>query len=221
MACVVDFKSPNGEWVGSYMSGGKQIVTRSYKLWHDVQYRCKIGGSYQESKPTYEGCTNYFVDYQSFTTWCQGQVGYMEIDPCGRYWALDKDVLNGKSIIGYGPDNCCFIPIELNGLLQLQVSRQNDLPLGVIKRNRKRSPFCAQVNIDGKNVYLGAYKTTESAHKAWQIAKQLRICAMISKYQKLVDKRVIDKLSLIAYNLEQDINLNKETVNFGGVPLAA
>lgn len=220
MACVLDFKSPNGEWVGSYRSNGKQVLTRSYKLWNDVQYRCKLGGSYQKSRPTYEGCTNYFVDYQSFTTWCQVQVGYMEVDPCGRYWALDKDVLNDTPAIGYGPNTCCFMPIELNGLLQLQASRQNDLPLGVIKRDRKRSPFCAQVNIDGKNIYLGSYKTEELAHKAWQVAKQLRVCTMISKYAELVDKRVIDKLSLIAYNLEQDIHLNKETVGFGGVSLA-
>lgn len=221
MGCVVDFKSPGGEWVGSYRSNNKQIKTRSYVLWHNIKTRSKIDGNYQSKRPTYEGCVNYFESYQIFASWCQNQVGYMEIDTCGRYWALDKDVLNNTSTIGYGPNNCCFIPIELNGLLQLQMSGQNDLPLGVVHRNRKRSPFSAQVNIEGKNVYLGAYKTKESAHKAWQIAKQLRIYAMISKYKTLVDKRVIDKLSLIAYNLGQDINLNKETVEFGGVPLAA
>lgn len=220
MSCVVDFKSPDGLWVGSYRLNGQQIKTRSYTIWHNIKTRCNVGGNYQNKRPTYKGCTNYFSDYQFFADWCQHQIGYMEVDVCGRYWALDKDILNTTEYTGYSPETCCFVPIELNGLLQIQVSNQNSLPLGVIKRDRK-TPFSAQINIDGKNKHLGCFKSEYEAHKVWQSAKYDRICAMVVKYQGLVDKRVIDRLNLIGYNLVQDINLNRETIDFGGVPLAA
>lgn len=221
MACVEDFKSSSGEWVGSYRHEGRQIVTRSYKLWYDVQYRCKIGGPYQKARPTYQGCVNYFSGYQPFVDWCQSQVGYMEIDSCGRYWALDKDLLNDTDLIGYSPKTCCFVPVELNGLLQLQSSKRNNFPIGVIKRDRKKKPFSAQINLEGKNKYLGSYKTAQEAHKAWQMAKRTKVCEMIDKYKDLVDSRVIDRLISIANLLEKDFSLNKETVKFGGVSLAA
>lgn len=221
MSCVVqDFKSPEGLWVKSYRVDGKQIFTRSWKLWHDIQYRCKVDGVYQKSRPTYVGCVNSFIDYQSFAGWCQIQVGYSATDECGRCWALDKDVLNTKNSIGYGPDNCCFLPIELNSLLQIQVSGRNGLPLGVIYSNRKRSPYKAQINTKGKNTYLGAYASKIAAHKAWQDAKIVRIKEMISKYRGKVDHRVIDMLSSIVCKIEEDIIVGSETTKLGGVPLA-
>lgn len=221
MACVVDFKTPNGEWVGSYNCNGKQVHTRAYKLWHDVLWRCKVGGKYQEKKPTYLGCVNYFDDYQSFAEWCQVQVGYMKRDTNGKFYSLDKDILSETRFVGYAPDTCCFVPVGLNSLLQLQHSSRTDMPIGVTKRDTRKVTYQARINYEGKNKYLGTYDSKEGAHKAWQNAKHINLETALREYEGLVDMRVIDKLKLITYNLAQDINLNKETVEFGGVPLAA
>lgn len=221
MACVEDFRLPSGSWAGSYMSSGKQVMTRSYKLWHDINNRCNPDSVFQKARPTYLGCINSFMNHQHLAEWCQAQVGYMNIDTSGRFWAIDKDILNYGGLAEYSPETCCFVPNELNNLLRLANFKGNDLPLGVVFKKRMKNPYVAQISYNSKNFHIGTFGTKEAAHKEWQIAKHVKICDAVFKYDGRVDSRVLDKLKLIAYNLEQDIVLGKETFEFGGVSLAA
>jgi hypothetical protein len=60
---VPDIKDTNGKWIKSYCpSSYTQCHTRAGKLWHAVNFRCKIGGLTQNNRPTYLGVTNGFKD---------------------------------------------------------------------------------------------------------------------------------------------------------------
>lgn len=120
---VPDFKDAAGQWVKGYGLCGTGYITRAYQSWNRVRDRCKIGGKYQQRKPTYIGCTmtENFEDFQFFAEWVQAQVGYS----CNGY-QLDKDILVAGNKV-YGENTCVFVPQQLNMFLVAPVL---DNPLG-------------------------------------------------------------------------------------------
>ena len=44
--------------------------------------------------------------------------------------------------------------------------------IGVMQRNRKRSPWYAEIRLNGKKKYLGSFATKEEAQQAFLIAKR-------------------------------------------------
>lgn len=95
-----------------------------YKAWKHMLERCfcpKLKRKY----PTYEDvtCVDEWLYFSRFKSW-------MEI----QHWegkALDKDILNSGNLI-YSPDNCIFIPKNLNNFLtNTQRTKISGLPLGV------------------------------------------------------------------------------------------
>ena len=79
-------------------------------------------------QPTYIECSaseNFkFLEY--FSKWCNKQIGFKN-----NNWQLDKDILvKGNKI--YSEETCCFVPHEINNLLNKQTyGESRDLPVGV------------------------------------------------------------------------------------------
>lgn len=161
-----DFKDEKGLWCREKTTTENDVyvrrITRSGLLWGNVGSRCKQ--PYWYKYPTYEGTTNNFCDYQDFTDWCQSQLGYMNKDKSGRYWALDKDLINPDSK-SYSRENCMFVPNWINTILISCNSARGEYPIGV-NLHRESNKFIGKCE-----QYLGLFNTPMEAHKAWQERK--------------------------------------------------
>lgn len=175
-----DFKRPDGSWGKfwtEYNEDGVQLQmhTRSCVLWNNMNGRCRQGGAAQADRLSYGGCENHFESYDAFTDWCQDQYGYLNKNPQGTFWSLDKDILiHGNKI--YSPETCMFVPLSANNVLLGSDKTRGDDPIGVKLHIQgscvKYMAACRKR--DGTN-YVGVFYTPEEAHQAWQLAKIARL----------------------------------------------
>lgn len=176
---VPDFKRPDGSWGKFYSEaseeGRLQMHTRSCVLWNNVNNRCRKGSAQQRNKINYSEASNEFLNYDHFTDWCQDQYGYLEKNPNGTFWSLDKDILFHNNKV-YSPETCMFVPQVVNNLLVASDLCRGDLPVGVcLHVQGKCVKFMAGCRKrDGSN-YIGVFYTPEEAHRAWQKAKIARL----------------------------------------------
>ena len=139
---------------------GKQVMCPFYNRWHDMLQRC-YSAKLQVTRPTYAGCSvvEEWHSFSNFRSWM------VEQDWEGKH--LDKDLLvEGNKV--YGPDTCAFVSGNLNKLLTDASGSRGALPIGVVKKGKG---YQAQINKDGKRIYLGTFKTPGEAHNVWRKAK--------------------------------------------------
>ena len=89
---------------------GKVIL--SYYTWRDMLRRC-YSQAFQNKEPTYKGCAvcEDWMFYSNFKRWFDdSENGYCE------GYCLDKDIITKNNKV-YSPENCCFVPREINSLL--------------------------------------------------------------------------------------------------------
>lgn len=171
---VEDFKSTNGNWIKSFSVEGVHKKTRGFILWTSVNARCNPNGSAQKNNLRYIGSENLFNDYNSFIDWCHDQYGYMSKDENGRFWSLDKDLLEFGNK-HYSPDKCLFVPQRLNNLLVSSNKVRGEYPVGVYLDIKKNSIVALGSDGRGRTKYLGSFKCPYEAHRAWQKDKMEKI----------------------------------------------
>ena len=190
MTKVEDFKNSRGLWVRSYIREGRQISTRGGKLHDRMKSRCRLGGKTQKDQPTYMGCSYSEVlgDFQSFTTWCQKQVGYL------AGFALEKDVLvRGNKV--YSEDTCVFLPQTINNLLLQSGAIRGKYPIGVSSDKRwKTFQATCRYGVGRKSKFLGSYNTIEEAFLAYKTFKEATIRQVAEQYKAVVDVRAYNAL---------------------------
>ncbi|WP_142631663.1 hypothetical protein [Raoultella ornithinolytica] len=107
---------------------------------------------------------------------------YWYIDNVVDGWHLDKDILGGNE---YSPDNCIFVPREVNQLFR---KVPTSLSTGVVVNHKG---YQAQAKF-GKRVYkFGTYPTIEEAHAAYVSGRKSYIYKLSQKY------KAYPKLSLV------------------------
>lgn len=137
-----------------------------------------------------------------FKSWMEGQI-----------WVglqLDKDILlKGNRI--YSPETCAFVPSQLNSILNINLAKRSDNPIGVKKI--KNGKFEGRLNDQGSKVYLGTYASPERAHQAWQWAKAEQIERAVVWYatQDCFRNDVADALTQRVWQLRLDHVEGKET----------
>ncbi len=97
-------------------------------------------------------------------------------------WHLDKDILFPGNKV-YGPGFCCFVPPEINSLLNYHSNRQSKYGCGI--RLLSNGKFQVYGNFAGSPNYLGTYPDLISArvsyveHRLWvfEIYSKLAISA--------------------------------------------
>ena len=188
-----------------------QYVTRAGDLWSGVTRRCKEGGAYQDTQPTYIGVTNGFKDFQEFADWCQHQYGYLTKEKNSRFWQLDKDLkVFGNKV--YTPETCIFVPARVNSLLTSRASFRGEFPLGVSFKKQAQK-FQSHCNNGKGKVHLGLFTCTLEAHQAWQRYKIDMIRRTITE-----DEEIRNHLELVpillaqAQRIEDDLNTGRETM---------
>ena len=171
---------------------GKMV--KQYNLWTSMLKRC-YSVKYHEARPTYIGCnvSDNFKHYTYFFEWCQNQIGFGGCD-----FSLDKDLIY-KGNKEYNPDNCIFIPKEINNVLTKCNAARGILPIGVSKKGNNYIALC---RAEGKQICLGTYNTPELAFNAYKAFKEAHIKELAEKYKTTIDQRAY--LALMNYEVSID-----------------
>lgn len=139
-----------------------ELVSAASQCWRDMMDRC-----YEGKYPSYINCyvNDYWHDFQNFAKF------YIECPYRQTGWQLDKDILV-KGNKEYGPDTCCFVPVDINGYMKTNSNRRGDYPIGV-KLSYLRNSYESRVrDFDGKQILLGKYATPELAFEAYKSTKE-------------------------------------------------
>lgn len=161
---------------------GKQVVEKFYMVWLSMLMRCYNKGV-QERKPYYVGCT-VCEDWKSlskFKEWFD--LHYVD------GWALDKDLLNKDNKV-YGPENCVFLPQDINSSLTEYTAKRGEYMIGVTSHVLKPSSYNTTTN---RIRYYstnssGTYDTELEAHFAWKKKKHESALEYIDKYPMLSER---------------------------------
>lgn len=204
-----DVLNKHGQWAKSWTITTEELSiqnhTRSGALWADVQKRCKVGGRTQVSNPTYIGCENKFTDFHSFSCWAQEQYGYLSRNDNGKFWSLDKDIIQPFNKV-YSEHTCCFVPAKLNTLLLYNNGGRTELPMGVSKHHYQECFIALCVG-----EYLGVYKDPFEGHRAWQKARIKTFDNALSEFSFMPTK-VLEGLERHKNLIIDDYENHRETI---------
>lgn len=152
--------------------------------------------SYHKTRPSYIGChvDAKFHNFSEFVEWAELQ--YCFDHPKSE---LDKDLLiKGNKI--YSPENCVFIPQEVNTLLTKTDAKRGDEPIGVTFSVSKQL-YEAKMSVYGKQVSLGYFNNPVDAFNRYKQAKESHIKELASKYRDLIDPRTYLALTTYTVNI--------------------
>ena len=177
------------DYCGTVVNGGK--VLTSYKVWDAMLNRC-YSKKHHIKHPSYIDCTvcDEWLYFSNFKKWFDEN--YVE------GYHLDKDILvKGNRV--YSPDTCCFVPREINNVIENVKSKRGNTPMGVFERFGK---FLSYVRVNGKRIYLGTFGTIEQAFEAMKKEKEMYIKKLAQTYYDAnkITKRVYD--ALMRYEVE-------------------
>lgn len=206
---VTNIKNGQGHWLKGYTIKGVRYQTRSCILWNNINLRCKPDGAHQKRRPTYIGATNDFKSFEDFVDWCEESYGVYEMEDCGEYWALDKDILMPGNM-SYNPESCLFVPKDVNIIFQNK-SKATQLPRGVVKRlvDTKLPYIVGYTNPSTGSKTSKCFSTEESAHRFWQenrinLIRGFLKTPSLSQHLKLLTALEY-RLSLLEYDYENFI----------------
>lgn len=139
--------------------------TKAHATWRGMLERC-YSSKYHDVQPTYIGCTvsDEWLDYQNFAEWFYNHE-YSDLD-----YHLDKDLLiTGNKV--YSSETCCFVPRQLNSILNNKSRVRGKYPQGVYL-HKQIGRYNAKVSIDGKQKCLGYFDCPDDAYQVYKIAKE-------------------------------------------------
>jgi len=108
---------------------------------------------------------------------------------------LDKDIICPDCKM-YSPENCAFVPREINNLLTLRKNDRGVSPIGVNKRGKG---YRVTITQNKKQVYLGSYLTPEEAFEAYKTAKEKHIKEVADKWKDKIDLKIYE--ALLSYKI--------------------
>lgn len=175
----------NDGWYNVCIVKGEKRNCPIYQSWLSMVKRC-YSEKVHVRLPNYKEvsmCTEW-LHFSSFYSWAITQ-DYINME-------LDKDIINSNTK-KYSPQNCCFVPKNINSLILVRQRDRGKFPLGVSRR--PEGPYRAAVNKNGKRVGLGTFKTPEEASRAYNKAKSQHIREKAQEYyEESNDKRVYEGL---------------------------
>lgn len=169
-----------------FASNADDITHKAYGVWYNMLQRCYYK-KYQESHPTYIGCTvcDEWLYFSNFLNWFKKNYidGYV----------VDKDLLvSGNKI--YSPSTCCMIPSEINAMIVTRRRKSSRFGKGVsITRKGRFAAFLVKYN---KTYNLGHFDTIEEAFEAYKQGKVAYVREVADSYfmDGKITKEVYDAL---------------------------
>lgn len=174
-------------------SGGKHKTskdgkhTKAYVTWHSMLRRC-YHTVHTPRGSAYIGCSvsDEWLDFQNFAEW------YVNHEYSDKGYALDKDLLIPNNKI-YSPETCCFVPPELNNLLNDRRALRGKYPQGVTYHVRDNN-YKSCLNIRGKQKHLGYFDCIQEAHGVYVAAKEAYVKDIALEWQDRIADDVFQAL---------------------------
>lgn len=173
-----------------------QARTVAYKLWFGMIRRCYHT---RPSEITYNDCyvCDEWLDFTNFKKWFNNpHNGYKD------NYQLDKDILKKGNKV-YSPENCCFVPSEINAIFTKRQNSRGALPIGVSLYTQNRKPlYKASISKYNKVCHLGYFLTPEEAFSAYKNFKERYIKEVAKKYFQ--EGKITEKVyhALMKYKVE-------------------
>lgn len=200
---------PSVEGIGYFGKGrfephygnGEKAGGKIYGYWTRMFSRCynpfELNKSKNQSYRDIHVCEEWH-NFQNFAEWALKQVNTPAFD-----FELDKDLLAKGKLI-YSPDNCCFVPADINLFLMQQDIGKYYRGVNIIRPNAK-SPnakvgFVARCCTNNGREYLGFYNTPEAAFQAYKKRKESYAKELAEKWKDKIDPRAYD--ALMNYKVE-------------------
>lgn len=188
-----------GEGKHKASENGKK--TKCYNTWYNMLMRCYYS-KYHEKQLTYFNCEvdEIWHNLQSFGDWFVDN--YYEVE--GQKMCLDKDVLNKGNKV-YSPENCIFVPNNINILFVKSDKSRGDYPIGVCYR-KDIGKFMASCSIydykenKSKSIYLGLYDSPNKAFQSYKEFKENYIKEVADHYKDLIPQKLYN--ALYEYKIE-------------------
>ncbi len=160
---------------------------KHYSVWHSMLMR-SYDAKCHKRQPTYIGCTvaKRWHNFQNFASDYEQMIGYGN-----EGWQLDKDILY-RDNCNYSRKTTVLVPQHINSLLTKHDNARGNLPIGV--RSSSRNTYNARLNIDGKYITIGRFKTPERAFQAYKQAKEAEIQRVAKLYKNQIDPRAYHAL---------------------------
>lgn len=105
--------------------------TKEYRSWQNMISRCYNPKRY-EKFPGYKNCyvCDEWFNFHNFEEWCHSQDNWESVQNEPSRYNLDKDIIvKGNKI--YSPENCCFVPYNVNILFTKRNKARGKFPIGV------------------------------------------------------------------------------------------
>ena len=178
-------------------------LTKCYTTWYAMLQRCYDEKAIKK-RPTYKDCEvcEEWHNLQNFGNWFDNN--YYEIE--GEVMCLDKDILNKGNKI-YSPENCVFVPNNINVLFIKSDSTRGEYPIGVYYY-KTSGKFKSQCNIYNyktnktKRKHLGYYDTPQKAFQVYKEFKENNIKEVADYYKDLIPEKLYNAM----YEYEVEIN---------------
>lgn len=167
---------------GKYVSRINSIRTKEYIAWDAMLQRC-YDSKLHARHPSYKDCTvcEEWLNFQDFAKWfiANNIEGFQ----------LDKDLLiKGNKI--YSPENCCFVPQEIN-LALIKPMNQREYPLGVYKHYGK---FVTHIKVNKVSTYKGIFLTIAEAAECYKREKEKQLLNLATKYKNTISNATYNAL---------------------------
>lgn len=170
---------------GGYPISINSRATKCYDVWRSMLLRC-YDSKFHEKEPSYMDCkvVDSWLCYQNFAKWFEDN--YYELP--NEKTQLDKDILIPGNKV-YGPDNCAFVPINLNQIFVKFTKRINSETnvKGVRKYNDK---YLARGVKNGRMVHLGYFNTLDEAVTAYDNFLKNKLHEVAEKYKGYIPEKV-------------------------------
>ena len=184
---------------GPHLHSINKVTTKEYSTWSGIFYRLFDEKALQR-KPTYRevGVVQDWYNFQEYGEWCQWQKGFKNDG-----WQLDKDLIN-KGSKEYGPENCCWVPREVNMSLIDQKGQRGDLPIGVTTAGWKGrgGKFRAQWCEGNGQLYSPVLNSVMACFEIYKENKERYMQSLGEKWSGIIDERAEHALRTFKVSLD-------------------
>lgn len=164
-----------------------------YRTWGNMLkrvYNPKVGTEAEAYKDS--SVCDEWLRFNNFKKWFHEQKHEIGFN-------LDKDLLHRGNKI-YAPDNCIFLPQEINKFLTNRKNHRGEWPVGVCW-NKSHDCWDAKLSIESKSVYLGLFQSPDEAFIVYKNAKENEAKRLAYKWVDKIDERAFKALSCFEVHL--------------------
>lgn len=163
---------------GIYDSVNSKVA---YSKWSAMLQRCTGNRiSYKDSNISEE-----WLNFQNFAKWFEKNYN----PEIMQNWHLDKDLLC-PDCKTYSPENCCFLPLELNSIISKKTNSKRE-NTGI---TFKQGKYFSYISNKGSLKYLGGFENINDAKNAYIKAKKEKISDLANKWIAVLREDVYRKL---------------------------